>query len=81
MTDARGFIVAGLFALTTMIFVMIALNPHIAEVQLFGVLATAVISGGLGGALGFYFGSSKSDAPPPVPSVPPASNPQSESPQ
>lgn len=59
MPDTRGFIALGLFLLTTLIFVMIGLNPHIAEVQLFGVLATAVISGGLGAATGFYFGSSK----------------------
>lgn len=60
MPDARGFIALGLFLLTTLIFGMIALNPKLAEVQLFGVLATAVISGGLGAATGFYFGSSKS---------------------
>lgn len=60
MPDARGFIALGLFLLTTLIFGMIAYNPKLAEVQLFGVLATAVISGGLGAATGFYFGSSKS---------------------
>lgn len=60
MPDARGFIALGLFLLTTLIFGMIAFNPKLADVQLFGVLATAVISGGLGAATGFYFGSSKS---------------------
>lgn len=60
MPDTRGFIVLGLFLLTTLIFAMIGLNPKIAEVQLFGVLATAIISGGLGSAVGYFFGSSKS---------------------
>lgn len=60
MPDARGFIALGLFLLTALIFGMIGFNPKLAEVQLFGVLATAVISGGLGAATGFYFGSSKS---------------------
>lgn len=60
MPDTRGFIVIGLFLLTALIFLMIAFNPKVADVQLFGVLATAVISGGLGAATGFYFGSSKS---------------------
>lgn len=59
MPDARGYIALGLFLLTTLIFVMLGMNPKLAEVQLFGVLATAVISGGLGAATGFYFGSSK----------------------
>lgn len=59
MPDTRGFIVLGLFLITTLIFAMIGFNPKIAEVQLFGVLATAVISGALGSAIGFYFGSSK----------------------
>lgn len=60
MPDTRGFIVIGLFLLTALIFLMIAFNPKVADVQLFGGLATAVISGGLGAATGFYFGSSKS---------------------
>lgn len=59
MPDTRGWIALGLFLLTALIFVMIACNPDIANVQLFGVLATAVISGGLGAATGYYFGSSK----------------------
>ena len=57
--NTQGWALAGLFGLTFFIFSIIALNPKIADVQLFGVLATAVISGGLGGALGFYFGSSQ----------------------
>lgn len=60
MPDARGFIVIGLFSLTFYIFTLLAMNVHLAEVQLFGVLATAVISGGLGAATGYYFGSAKS---------------------
>lgn len=63
MPDTRGFIALGLFILTAMIFAMIGLNPEIAKVQLFGVLATAVISGGFGTAIGFYFGSSKDKQP------------------
>lgn len=62
MPDTRGFAMLGLFLLVFFIFLLIALNPKIADVQLFGVLATAVISTGFGGALGFYFGSSKSGA-------------------
>lgn len=66
MPDVRGWALLGLFLLTAMIFGMLALNPQLAQVQLFGVLATAVISGGLGTALGYLFGASKSaDAKPP----------------
>lgn len=62
MPDARGFIALGLFALTFFLFALLALNPHLADIQLFGVLATAVISGGFGGMLGFYYGSSRSSS-------------------
>lgn len=57
--NTQGWALAGLFGLTFLIFILIALNPAIANVQLFGVLATAVISGGLGSGVGYYFGSSK----------------------
>ena len=57
--NTQGWALAGLFSLAFYIFTLIAFNPLLANVQLFGVLATAVITGGLGGALGFYFGSSK----------------------
>lgn len=57
--EARAVVAGGLFALTALIFVIIWTTPKIAEVQLFGVLATAIISGGLGGVSGYYFGSSK----------------------
>jgi hypothetical protein len=60
--DTRGFIAIGLFALTFFLFALIAFNPNLANVQLFGVLATAVISGGFGGMLGFYYGSSRSSS-------------------
>lgn len=65
MPNARGWALLGLFALAFYLFTLIAMNPLLANVQLFGVLATAVISGGLGGALGYFFGASKdqSDAP------------------
>ena len=59
MPDTRGFIALGLFALTFFLFALLAFNPHLADIQLFGVLATAVISGGFGGMLGFYYGSTK----------------------
>lgn len=62
MPTTQAFALFFLFALTFFIFALIAYNPLIANVQLFGVLATAVISGGLGSALGFYFGSSKGSA-------------------
>ena len=58
-TDPKILALAGLFLLTFFIFGLIGFDHTIANVQLFGVLATAVISGGLGGALGFYFGSSQ----------------------
>lgn len=59
MPDTRSLIVLGLFILTGLIFGMIAWDPKIADVQLFGVLATAVISGSFGSAIGYFFGSSK----------------------
>lgn len=62
MPNTQGWALFGLFALAFYLFTLIAVNPLLANVQLFGVLATAVISGGLGGALGFYFGSSKASA-------------------
>lgn len=59
LPDTRGFALLGLFLMVFFIFSIIACNPKIADVQLFGVLATAVVSGGFGGALGYFFGSSK----------------------
>lgn len=58
--NTQGWALIGLFSLTFFIFALIAYNPKLADIQLFGALATVVISGGLGGAIGFYFGSSKS---------------------
>ena len=60
MPDARGWIAIGLLGLTIYIFTLLALNPALASIQLFGVLATAVISGGFGAMVGFYYGSAKS---------------------
>lgn len=58
--NTQGWALAGLFALTFFIFGIVAFNLKIESMQqLFVVLATAVVSGGLGGALGFYFGASK----------------------
>lgn len=60
MPDTRGYLALAFVLMTVLIFSMIAINPKIADVQLFGVLATAIISGGLGAITGFYFGSAKS---------------------
>lgn len=61
---AREGVVLGLFALSAFIFVVLAFHLDDKDLkQLFVVLATAVVSGGLGTATGFYLGSSKgSDA-------------------
>lgn len=58
--NTQGWALIGLFALTFFIFGIVAFHLDMTTMQqLFVVLATAVVSGGLGGALGFYFGSSK----------------------
>lgn len=62
LPNAQGWTLVGLFALAFYLFTLIAINPKLADIQLFGALATVVISGGLGGAIGFYFGSSQSAA-------------------
>lgn len=62
MPNTQGWALIGLFALATYIFTLIAFNPHLADIQLFGALAMVVISGGLGGAIGYFFGSSQSSA-------------------
>lgn len=60
LPDTRGWLVIGLFALTFFIFAIIAVHLDMTDLrQLFVVLATAVVSGGLGSAVGFYLGSSK----------------------
>ena len=60
LPDTRGWIALGLFALTTYVFTILALNISQSDLrQLFVVLATALVSGGLMGVVGFYFGSSK----------------------
>ena len=62
LPNTQGWALIGLFALTVYIFTLIAINPKLAEIQLFGALATVIVSGGLGGAIGFYFGSSQSSS-------------------
>lgn len=58
--NTQGWALVGLFSLTFFIFSIVACHLDIqAMQQLFVVLATAIVSGGLCGALGFYFGSSK----------------------
>lgn len=59
MGDIRGWALLGLFALVFYLFTLIAINPLLANVQLFGVLATAVVSTGFGGALGYFYGSTQ----------------------
>lgn len=60
MPDTRGWIIIGLFGLTFFIFDTMRSNLSVPTMQeLFTVLGTAVVSGGLGGAVGYYFGSSK----------------------
>lgn len=60
MPNAQGWALIGLYGLAFYIFSLIAIVPGLSKDELFSVLATAVVSGGLGGALGYYFGSSKS---------------------
>lgn len=62
MPDTRGWALIGLYGLAFYLFTLIAIVPGISKDELFSVLATAVVSGGLGGALGFFFGSSKGSA-------------------
>lgn len=62
LPDARGWLVIAIVGLTFYIVTLIAINPKLAEVQLFGAIAMAVVSGGLGGAIGFYLGAAKSGA-------------------
>ena len=61
--NTQGWALIGVFALTFFIFSILAFHlDKDAMAQLFVVLSTAVVSGGLGSALGFYFGSSKGSA-------------------
>lgn len=62
LPNTQGWALIGLFAMGFYIFTLIAINPKLAEIQLFGALATVIISGGLGGAIGYFFGSSKGSA-------------------
>lgn len=63
MPDTRGWVVIGLFLLTFYVITLIALNPALANVQLFATIATLLIgAGGLLAAVSFYLGSSKSSS-------------------
>lgn len=63
MPSERGWMAIGLFLLTFFIFGLIALQPDLAKNQLFSVLATAVVTAGLiGGAVAFYYSTTKSSA-------------------
>lgn len=59
LPDTRGFALLGLFLLVAFILGLIALNPSLASVQLFGTIATSIVTGGFIVALNFFFGSSK----------------------
>ena len=77
LPDSHGFVTAGLFALTVLVFVLAAFFPDLRHDDLFKTLAQAiVITGLINMAVGFYFGASKAAqlaAPPaPAPSSPPA---------
>ena len=53
----------GLFVLAFYIITLIALNPALANVQLFATLATLLVgAGGLLAAVSFYLGSSQSSS-------------------
>lgn len=60
--DTRGVLCIGLFALAVMIFALMALVPALGQNDLFKILATSVIQGGLLLCVAFYFGSSKGSA-------------------
>lgn len=56
----RPIVVVLSFMLAAFIFLVMSLNLNQTDIrQLFIVLATSVVSGGLGSIIGFYVGSSK----------------------
>lgn len=61
--DQRGWVAIGLFALTFFVLALLAFRPALANVQLFSVLAQAIVLSGLiGGPVLFLYGSSKGSA-------------------
>ncbi|MFI4974027.1 MAG: hypothetical protein ACHP84_05775 [Caulobacterales bacterium] len=67
--DMRGWVTIGLFGLTACIFAMIYSKPDLTKDQVFVLLAQAIVITGLvGGVIGFLFGASKKEpAEPPLP--------------
>jgi hypothetical protein len=63
LPSERGWVTIGLFVLSTLVVALLAINPALANVQLFATIATLVIgAGGLLAAVSYYLGSSKSSA-------------------
>lgn len=63
MPDARGWVTVALIALAFYILTLVAFVPNLADNELFKTLATVLITSGLvGGALAFYFSSTKGSA-------------------
>lgn len=72
LPDSHGWVTAGLYALTVMVFFLMAYYPDLRHDDLFKTLSQAVVITGLVNlALSFYFGASKvppkSDVQPPPP--------------
>lgn len=63
MPSERGWVTIGLFILTFFVIALLALNPALANVQLFATVVTLLVgAGGLLAAVSFYLGSSKSSS-------------------
>lgn len=61
--DFRGWVAIGLFALSFFVIALLAIKPELAKIELFALLAQAIIVSGLiGGVVAFLYGSSKSSA-------------------
>ena len=63
--DTRSWIVIGLFGLTFYVIHLLAGKDKLGDNKLFFALAMSIVSGGLGLAVGFYFGAAKKEQPAP----------------
>ena len=62
--NARTVAGGGVFALTTMIFIMVWVSPELADSDLFKTLAQAIVVQGLVGlAIAFWFTAKEDDGP------------------